>query len=59
MCGRYVTPEEAAMERYWHIGRGNSGRWIDRAYNVAPTNQVPMVLLNDAGEQEVVAAAGG
>lgn len=18
MCGRYVTPEEAAMERYWH-----------------------------------------
>lgn len=59
MCGRYVTPEEAAMERYWHIGRGNSGRWIDRAYNVAPTSQVPMVLLNVAGEQEVVAARWG
>ncbi|MDF3864187.1 SOS response-associated peptidase [Pseudomonas denitrificans (nom. rej.)] len=59
MCGRYVTPEEAAMERYWHIGARNSGRWIDRAYNVAPTNQVPMVLLNEAGEQEVVAARWG
>lgn len=59
MCGRYVTPEEAAMERYWHIGRRNSGRWIDRVYNVAPTNQVPMVILNEAGEQEVVAARWG
>ncbi|WP_315810086.1 hypothetical protein [Pseudomonas sp. C9-3] len=47
------------MERYWHIGRGNSGRWIDRAYNVAPTSQVPMELLNEAGEQEVVPPAGG
>jgi|GEM_PF-5733204 len=36
------------MERHWHIGRGNAGRWIDRAYNVAPTSQVPMVLLNEA-----------
>ncbi|PJI50813.1 MAG: hypothetical protein CTR55_00510 [Pseudomonas sp.] len=59
MCGRYVTPEEAAMERYWHIGRRNSGRWINRAYNVAPTNQVPMVILNETGEQEVVAARWG
>lgn len=47
------------MERHWHIGRGNSGRWIDRAYNVAPTSQVPMVLLNEDGEQEVVAARWG
>ncbi|WP_256676135.1 SOS response-associated peptidase [Pseudomonas sp. SCB32] len=54
-----MTQDEAAMERYWHIGRGNSGRWIDRAYNVAPTNQVPMVLLSEAGEQEVVAARCG
>lgn len=59
MCGRYVTPEEAAMERYWHIGARNSGRWIDRAYNVAPTNIVPMVVLNEAGEQEVEAARWG
>ncbi|WP_370599541.1 SOS response-associated peptidase [Pseudomonas nitroreducens] len=54
-----MTPEEAAMERYWHIGARNSGRWIDRVYNVAPTTHVPMVLLNEAGEQEVVPARWG
>lgn len=59
MCGRYVTPEESEIERYWHIGSRNSGRWIDRVYNVAPTTQVPMVLLNEAGEQEVVPARWG
>ncbi|MBO3274116.1 SOS response-associated peptidase [Pseudomonas schmalbachii] len=59
MCGRYVTREEAAMERYWHIGARNSGRWIRRIYNVAPTNQVPMVVLNDQAEQEVVPARWG
>ncbi|MCY1264119.1 putative SOS response-associated peptidase YedK [compost metagenome] len=59
MCGRYVAPDEAAMERFWHIGPRNSGRWINRVYNVAPTTQVPMVLLNDQGEQEVVPARWG
>ncbi|WP_026078801.1 SOS response-associated peptidase [Pseudomonas nitroreducens] len=59
MCGRYVSPDEAAMERYWHIGARNSGRWIQRIYNVAPTTQVPMVFLNEAGEQEVIAARWG
>lgn len=24
MCNRYVTPDEAAIERYWHIGRDNN-----------------------------------
>ena len=23
MCGRYVTPDEAEIERFWHIGRHN------------------------------------
>lgn len=26
MCNRYVTPDEATIERYWHIGRGNQWR---------------------------------
>lgn len=47
------------MERYWHIGARNSGQWIRRIYNVAPTNQVPMVVLNEAGKQEVVSARWG
>jgi len=24
MCNRYVSPDEAAIERYWHIGRNNN-----------------------------------
>jgi putative SOS response-associated peptidase YedK len=59
MCGRYVTPEEAAMERYWHIGARNSGRWIRKVFNVAPTRQVPLVLLNEEGQQEVVSGRWG
>ncbi len=59
MCGRYVSPDEAAMERYWHIGARNSGRWIRRVYNVAPSMSVPMVLSNDDGSPEVVPARWG
>ncbi|MEX6503997.1 SOS response-associated peptidase [Pseudomonas zhanjiangensis] len=59
MCGRYVSPDEAAMERYWHIGARDSGRWIRRLYNVAPSMTVPMVILGEQGEAEVVAARWG
>ena len=59
MCGRYVSPDEAAMERYWHIGARNSGRWIQRIYNVAPTMTVPIVLNNAGGTPEVVPARWG
>lgn len=27
MCNRYVSPEEAEFERFWHIGRDNQPRW--------------------------------
>lgn len=27
MCTRYITPEVAAIERHWHIGRGSPARW--------------------------------
>lgn len=59
MCGRYVTPDEAAMERRWHIGARNVGKWIRTGFNVAPTRQVPLVLLNDEGQQEVVSGRWG
>jgi len=29
MCNRYVTPDEAAIEREWHIGGRNPVRWWD------------------------------
>ena len=59
MCGRYVSPDQAAMERYWHIGARNTGRWIKPLYNVAPTMTVPMVLGTEHGVVEVVPARWG
>lgn len=27
MCTRYISPEQAEIERFWHIGRHNPARW--------------------------------
>lgn len=27
MCTRYITPEVAEIERFWHVGRDNSNPW--------------------------------
>lgn len=43
MCGRYVTPEIAAMERYWHIGRHNWLPLVLPGFNIAPTTQMPII----------------
>ena len=49
MCGRYVNPATAEAERYFAV---HLIRWqFDRSYNVAPTQQVPVVRLSD-GERE-------
>jgi putative SOS response-associated peptidase YedK len=45
MCGRYVAPGEADIERYWHIGRHNWRSPFDSVrqtrYNVAPQQGNP------------------
>ena len=47
MCGRYVSPDDAAFEREWsHIPRLTN---IFQSFNVAPS-QKPPVLLNGDGE---------
>jgi len=59
MCGRYVSPETAAIERTWHIGRSNSNPFRQR-YNVAPTMQVPIIRrAADADELELTEARWG
>lgn len=55
MCGRYMTRAEAAEERDWEIRRSTGMEWIVR-YNVAPTEQVPIVRLDAEGEREMVLA---
>jgi putative SOS response-associated peptidase YedK len=62
MCGRYVTPTEAAMERQWSIKRSNGGPFGQR-HNIAPqqgnpANYVPIIRrIADApdGALELVA----
>lgn len=42
MCGRYVHPDAAAIEREWHVGR-DDGNPFARRFNVLPTTTVPML----------------
>ncbi len=59
MCGRYVSPEQAAIERAWHIGRTNSNPFR-RRYNVLPTTQVPIIRrAADTDEFELTHARWG
>ena len=59
MCGRYVSPQQAAMEREWHIGRHNSNPF-KRRFNVAPTSIVPILRLDaESGELELASATWG
>lgn len=59
MCGRYVSPEEAEIERFWHIGRHNSNPF-GRRFNVSPTQIIPILRLDrETGEIELVNARWG
>ncbi len=59
MCGRYVSPEQAEIERTWQIGRTNSNPFR-RRYNVLPTTQVPILRRAvDADELELTEARWG
>jgi putative SOS response-associated peptidase YedK len=58
MCGRYVTPREAAIERYWNLAKGIPP--FPRSWNVAPGATVPLLRLNrESGELEVVMGRWG
>jgi putative SOS response-associated peptidase YedK len=48
MCGRYVSPDDAAIEREFTLVRHE---WqFPASYNVAPTQDVPIVRVNEEGE---------
>ena len=58
MCGRYVTPHEAAIERHWNLTK--SIPVFPRSWNVAPGATVPLLRLHrETGELEVVMARWG
>ena len=57
MCGRYVSPGEAEIERQWHVGRG-SGQPIVRRFNTSPTTDIP-ILSGPAGALQIATARWG
>lgn len=46
MCGRFVSPDDAAIERHFRIN-GRSPHPLARRVNVAPTTTVPLLRLAD------------
>jgi putative SOS response-associated peptidase YedK len=62
MCGRYVAPDEAEIEAFWHIGRHNwrtpYARVRQARFNVAPQqgnpqNYVPVIRADADGALEL------
>ena len=56
MCNRYVSPDEAAMERAWHIGRQNQPKWAAEIYPRAPG---PFVRSTPLGKLELIVGTWG
>jgi putative SOS response-associated peptidase YedK len=60
MCGRYVSPEEAAIERAFQLGRRSRPSPFTRRFNVYPTDTIPFVrLLADQKAFELCAGRWG
>lgn len=47
MCGRYVSPTEADMERYWALTDAQIRNPLAQRFNVAPTVSVPILFQED------------
>src|SRR6266850_3885151 len=54
MCGRFVSPEEATIERYWHLGRRNNP--FARRFNVFPTDTIHFLRLPSSSDELELAA---
>ena len=61
MCGRYVSPLEADLERYWGLTHHQATIFLAghiQSFNVAPTKRVPIVYLEDGERVGAVARWG-
>lgn len=45
MCGRFVSPEERALERAFELGRRDNPNPFARRYNVFPTDTIPFLRM--------------
>lgn len=53
MCGRYVTPDESAIEREFTLVGPQVVPFFQASFNVAPTQKVPVIRMHE-GRQELV-----
>lgn len=56
MCNRYVSPDQAAIERFWHIGGRNPPRWWEPS--IFPRDPGPFIRATN-GERELVVGQWG
>lgn len=56
MCGRFLTPDEAAFERYWHLAPPEGYR---QSFNVAPTQAVAIIRTRRDGSRAAELFAWG
>lgn len=52
MCNRYVTPSQAEIERFWHIGNRNQPQWWEAV--IHPRAVGPFIRADDIGRELVV-----
>jgi putative SOS response-associated peptidase YedK len=52
MCGRYVSPREAEVERFWNLTRGGGNPFPGR-YNAAPTDLLPVIRTHPERGREL------
>jgi putative SOS response-associated peptidase YedK len=56
MCGRFVSPEERALERAFDLGRRDNPNPFARRYNVCPTDTIPFLRLPSNSDKLELAA---
>jgi putative SOS response-associated peptidase YedK len=53
MCGRYVSKDQAAIERFSNLTRGG-GDFFAARYNAAPTQRLPILRIHPERGPELV-----
>jgi putative SOS response-associated peptidase YedK len=51
MCTRYISPDQAEIERFWHIGRHNQPKWWKLAA-VYPRAQGPFIRIEQTADRK-------
>lgn len=56
MCTRYISPDQADIERLWHVGRHNQPKW---AKDVFPRTLGPFLRLGQGSGLDLVVGTWG